>query len=79
MMFWVIFVLLPAVLLVAAGVACFFRRGRRILAWTIVAAVLLVAGGRLAREAEETARSRFHDRPYSESNPTELVLSAIRQ
>ena len=58
MMFRVIFVLLPAVLLAAAVVACFFRRGRRILAWTIVVAVLLVAGGRLAREAEYAVHGR---------------------
>ena len=55
-------VLLPAVLLVAA---CFFRRGRRIVAWlfkavawTVVAAVLLVAGFRLAREAVNIVHGR---------------------
>ena len=58
MMFRVIFVLLPAVLLVAAVVACFFRRGRRILAWTVVVAVLLGAGFRLAREAEYAVHGR---------------------
>ena len=37
---WGAWVLLPVVLLVAAVVACFFRRGRRIVAWTVVVAVL---------------------------------------
>lgn len=52
----------PVALLVAA---CFFRRGRRIVAWlvkavawTVVAAVLLVAGMRLAREAANIVHGR---------------------
>ena len=55
---WGAWVLLPVVLLVAAVVACFFRRGRRIVAWTVVVAVLLVAGLRLAREAAYTVHGR---------------------
>ena len=55
---WLVWVLLPAVLLVAAVVACFFRRGRRIVAWTVVVAVLLGAGFRLAREAEYAVHGR---------------------
>ncbi len=51
MMLWAIGMLLPAGLLAAVVAACFFRLGRRILAWAVVGAVLLVSGWRLAREA----------------------------
>lgn len=50
--------LLPGVLLAAVIVACFFRRGRRIVAWTMVGAMLLSSGIRLAREAGNIVHGR---------------------
>ena len=59
MMLWTgLELLLPGVLLAAVIVACFFRRGRRIVAWTMVGAMLLSSGIRLAREAGNIAHGR---------------------
>lgn len=59
MMLWTgLELLLPGVLLAAVIVACFFRRGRRIVAWTMVGAMLLSSGIRLAREAGNIVHGR---------------------
>ena len=50
--------LLPGMLLAAMVVACCFRRGRRIVAWLIVGAVLLASGFRLAREVRNLVQGR---------------------
>lgn len=50
--------LLAAKLLVAAWIVCCFRLGRRVVVWTAVAAVLLVFGGRLVREAGNVVSGR---------------------